>query len=243
MQKRAPSQFQSFLIVGDGQSARSQTALLAKSLAVDLETPSVDIFRISPPKDHVTIDQVRELKNHIFQKPIHLGYKFIIIEHAEKMTLAAQNALLKILEEPPSGAIIVLEAKDKSLLLPTINSRVITLQSPAGKIQVKGGKTSILVTENIPKALEKLAQIEDPIDWLDREIVLLYKLLLAQTRIFPPNTESGSKKSQISIQKIVHFIKECARTKEMIEANVNSRFALANLIFSIHLYPNQSPQV
>ena len=60
-------------------------------------------------------------------KPYSAEHKIYIIPDAEKMTPAAQNALLKTLEEPPSYAVILLLADGTGSFLPTIMSRCITL--------------------------------------------------------------------------------------------------------------------
>ena len=107
------SLFQSYLIVGPSNQRRIQTEILAKSLEIDLKKVSPDIFIIAPQNQSISINQVRDLKRHIFEKPVSSKYKFVIIEDAQKLTHEAQNALLKILEEPPESAIIVLEAKNE----------------------------------------------------------------------------------------------------------------------------------
>jgi len=226
---RSVTRFQSYLVTGPEDSRRKQTQSLAKTLGIDLTRVSLDIFFISPQKSSVTIDQIRDLKNHIFQKPLKLNYKFILIEKAHKLTHEAQNALLKILEEPPSHAIIVLEAKDKSQLLPTIQSRIVIKQArPTDQpFETKRIKESNLLTEkNIVKLLEKIPVIDNPIQWLDDQIILLHKMLKKKISANQP---------AISPAKISDLIEKCAKTKQMIEANVNPRFALANLIFSISL--------
>ena len=55
-------------------------------------------------------------------------YKVYIIDDAEKMNEAAQNALLKTIEEPPAYVVIILLAANRSTLLPTILSRCICLE-------------------------------------------------------------------------------------------------------------------
>ena len=58
--------------------------------------------------------------------------RVVLIEHAQALTLQAQNALLKTIEEPPAGTVLILTAPSEQSLLPTIRSRaqVLTLQSP-----------------------------------------------------------------------------------------------------------------
>lgn len=54
--------------------------------------------------------------------------RIVIIEHAHALTLDAQNALLKVVEEPPIDTVIIITATSEQALLPTIRSRVQRLQ-------------------------------------------------------------------------------------------------------------------
>ncbi|MBS3811688.1 MAG: DNA polymerase III subunit delta' [Halanaerobiales bacterium] len=76
-------------------------------------------------KDHkrILIDQIREMQKEISYKPYESEYKIYIINQAAKMTVQAQNSLLKTLEEPPKYAIIILINESKNELIPTIVSR------------------------------------------------------------------------------------------------------------------------
>ncbi len=75
------------------------------------------------PDDPVKIDTVREITGEILIKPIISDKKIFIIENADKMNAASQNAFLKIFEEPPSYACLILIASSAKNLLPTILSR------------------------------------------------------------------------------------------------------------------------
>ncbi|MBI2327756.1 hypothetical protein HYU92_05565 [Candidatus Curtissbacteria bacterium] len=225
------STFQSYLIIGRGDKKRGETASIAKELGININKISPDIFIISPVKKSVSIDQIRELKQHIFQKPVKDKYKFILIEQAEKLTKEAQNALLKIYEEPPTHAIIVLEANDKSQILPTIQSRAIIKQIYDDKFQTDDIK--LLEENKIESLLEKISRVENPTDWLDNQVIHLYNQL---KQIIRDNPQSRRKNHHTySTEKISETIQKCIMAKEMINANVNPKFALANLIFSIHL--------
>lgn len=76
----------------------------------------------------VTIDEIREqLVHDISIKPYSGPYKIYIVPDAEMMTVQAQNALLKTIEEPPEYAVIMLLASNIGSLLPTIVSRCVRL--------------------------------------------------------------------------------------------------------------------
>lgn len=66
---------------------------------------------------------VRELITELALMPVEGGARVAIIEGAERMTEDAQTALLKTLEEPPAGVMIVLCADQEARLLPTVRSR------------------------------------------------------------------------------------------------------------------------
>ena len=87
-----------------------------------------DIIRIRREKATIGVDDIRgQLNNTIAIKPYNSRYKIYIINEAEKMTEAAQNALLKTIEEPPEYAVILLLTDNMNMLLPTVLSRCVTL--------------------------------------------------------------------------------------------------------------------
>lgn len=88
----------------------------------------------------IGVDEIRkQLNNDIVIKPYSSPRKIYIIRDAEKMTVQAQNALLKTLEEPPSYAVILLLTANINALLPTILSRCVVLNmKPVSDEQVVG---------------------------------------------------------------------------------------------------------
>ncbi len=84
-----------------------------------------DVIWVTHEKpDTIRIDEIRDqLVDNMAIRPYSSNYKIYIIEEAEKMNAAAQNALLKTLEEPPYYGIIILITSNADKLLPTILSR------------------------------------------------------------------------------------------------------------------------
>lgn len=74
-------------------------------------------------KEHIGIAQVREFTRQIQLHPIQSPFRAGIIENAGLLTVDAQNALLKILEEPPSHTLFFMGATTVDMVLPTIVSR------------------------------------------------------------------------------------------------------------------------
>ncbi|MGE4314359.1 MAG: AAA family ATPase [Pseudobdellovibrionaceae bacterium] len=92
-----------------------------------------DFFVIEPAMDekkgvrkaHVDIEQIRKIGPFMRLKAsTDAGWRVVIVDEAQTMTNQAQNSILKILEEPPSRAILILVSETTGQLLPTIRSRV-----------------------------------------------------------------------------------------------------------------------
>lgn len=79
----------------------------------------------------ISSEEVNELIEESFIRPIESDKKVFIIENAQDMNVSAQNKLLKTLEEPPRNVHIILGATNEFSLLPTIKSRVKKLEIPA----------------------------------------------------------------------------------------------------------------
>lgn len=74
-------------------------------------------------KDNFKIETVRQIRELAFITPNQSEYKIFILAEADLMNNAAQNALLKVLEEPPSYAVFILLCERRSAFLETILSR------------------------------------------------------------------------------------------------------------------------
>jgi len=218
--------FQSYLFVGNTENTREQTQKLSKKLAIDLSPSSPDITIISPKKSSISIDQIRDMKKYIFQKPFSNSYKLVIIENAQMLTIPAQNAFLKILEEPPKHALIILEATNKESLLATIRSRVVTKSIISKNESLK---KSLFLTKgaNLSDLLITASDIDNPSEWLNTQIISLHRQLL----------QSIEKNQLESSVKVSALIGQCAQAKLMIEANVNPKFVLFNLVFHLNSKP------
>lgn len=82
-----------------------------------------DLITVNPFKEWIIIDDVRDAIAESGLKPYEARSRVIVVEPAERLNKASSNALLKTLEEPPEGTIIILVSHKPTLLLPTIVSR------------------------------------------------------------------------------------------------------------------------
>ena len=88
-----------------------------------------DIIYVTHEKPNtISVDDIRrQVKDDVDIKPYCSPYKIYIIPDAEMMTVQAQNAILKTIEEPPEYAVILLLTSNIDSLLPTIRSRCVRL--------------------------------------------------------------------------------------------------------------------
>lgn len=90
-----------------------------------LATGSPDLTVLSRGENAtIGVEAVRRMKDDMYLAPAEFDRKIYLVEEAEKMTPAAQNALLIALEEPPRQVMIFLLCTDASAMLPTVRSRV-----------------------------------------------------------------------------------------------------------------------
>jgi DNA polymerase III subunit delta' len=82
-----------------------------------------DVIFIEPQGNVLRIDQIRNLLSNLSMKPYVADHRVVIISDAQSMNKEAANALLKVLEEPPTNTTLILTVLQKSNLLPTIISR------------------------------------------------------------------------------------------------------------------------
>jgi len=111
--------------------SRAGKTFFARNLANHLEKGEFaepgtlnDFLYIVPDENAVIgIDRIREIKGFLAQFPNMSSRRTVVVKDAEAMTTEAQNALLKIAEEPPAGGLIIIIVSDPEALLPTLRSR------------------------------------------------------------------------------------------------------------------------
>ncbi len=118
--------FGGFLFFGEPQIGKFTFAdILTRSLEENSVTLQERvIIRVRQGESAIGIDDIRLMKSFLRKRPAVSEFRSVIIDQAEKMTVEAQNATLKIIEEPPPYALIIFIARNTESLLPTLVSRL-----------------------------------------------------------------------------------------------------------------------
>lgn len=99
-----------------------------------------DFYYLEPEgkANNIKIEQIRQMQSQIALSPYLADKRVVIINDAETMNEAAENSLLKTLEEPTGDVVFILVTANKDLLLPTILSRCMNLYfAPLSEDEIK----------------------------------------------------------------------------------------------------------
>lgn len=142
------------LIVGELGAGKVHVANSFASSLLGHDVVSAPYYlAISGGGKSIGIEQIRSAQKFLQLKTTGDGLirRVVLLEDADTMTIEAQNALLKILEEPPKDTLIVLTASQSQNLRPTIHSRVqsITVVAPSKDDAVEYFKTMTYLKPDI----------------------------------------------------------------------------------------------
>lgn len=181
----------------------------------------------------IGISEIKLLQKKIYLKPMQGSDKAIIIQDASSITNEAQNALLKVLEEPPNHTYIYLLTHTLNALLPTILSRCTIIQVDQEKELTKEVKITLTnFLQELPAmpigSKLHIAEIQGKqkqaaIEWLEYLLFMLRDLLTTLVQ--------EDKKEQITFY--MHVAKNAQQTYDSIQStNVNIRLALEHMLLT-----------
>ena len=136
-----------------------------------------------PEKKTVPVDLIRQARADIYVQPNESDYKIYLFPRAQDMGVPGQNALLKVLEEPPKYGVFILLTDNPEKLLPTVRSRCTQLQlQPLAEQELRGA-----LEREFPKASRE--DVDAAIS-LGGGYLGQAKALLQEENALPPQTES-----------------------------------------------------
>jgi DNA polymerase III delta prime subunit len=211
--------------IGKATVARCFAAALLQIPVQDLDRHPDAIFLAPETKDNglrsYDVESIRDALHRLGQSSV-LGTTVAIIDDANMLNTASQNALLKTLEEPNASTVIVLVCHDETALLPTIRSRAVTLSffgtAPNGSEEVQADArrlASASLVERL-KAAQEIAKRES------RDIEPLLIALVAALHV----TNRATAKTLDAV----------LQARERLAANANSTIALTELAVQLGQY-------
>ncbi len=217
--------------IGKKRFADELSEILLDSHDID---NSPDYINIYSDGNSIKIAQIRKLQIDIIIKP-HKDYKIYVINDAQKMTVEAQNALLKTLEEPPKYAIMILITNNKEVLLDTIKSRceiikflpisLVELKNYLVKNGIDDKRAQLLATfsrGSIKRALELSESVEFAIM---REDIQSYIQTILDKNIvdileIPSSMDKYKKEIASVLDMMVNYFRDIILLKEKIDKSM-----------------------
>lgn len=146
------------LLFCDGDSAPCTECAPCKKIEKGIHP---DIFKIYPEgkSETIGVKTIAPIKEHIYIKPNDAAYKIFIIYNSERMNKFAQNALLKMIEEPPEDTFFIFTCKNAQALLPTIRSRVSMLSLSTAEENEIIDELSLRFADEDKSEIEKAAKM------------------------------------------------------------------------------------
>ena len=193
---------------------------------------SPDYIEITPDGNSIKIAQIRKLQSDILVKP-YKSYKIYVIDEAQKMTVEAQNALLKTLEEPPKYAIIILITDNKESLLDTIKSRCEIIKfTPIPLVEVADYLTQTGVDKNRASLLanfsrgsmQKAIELSESEDFhiMRDEVQKYVETFLTGSMLDIMDIQSSIEKYKDNITNVLDLLVNYFRDIMMVKENVDS---------------------
>lgn len=227
------------LISGEDGIGKSILAEILGKLILngDLNREYVDIINYKPSKASFGVDDVREIIDEVNKKPFEGDKKVIIIHQGNKLTIQAQNALLKTIEEPPTEVYIIILCESLELILDTIKSRCeIYKLTPLTKdelykyIAIKGydyseeeKSSAIAFSEGIPGRIDRYFSDTELQDLRDKIVDLLLQLTNNEIEAILEKEEqlvSYKQNKEEVINVLSSFIRDILVNKEVYNENL-----------------------
>lgn len=219
MEKQKHIHYQPYLLIGQKEDNQLQQVLT--DLGIDLDLKSQDFIRITPVKEF-SIEDSRLIIKKSSLSPLFSKNKVILIENFTNASTEAQNSLLKILEEPPLSTLIILLSETKNNILPTILSRVITIDFHT-KPSSKTDSTTIEAFIN---------QITSTKLSLGQKLMLLDKTKEPELKVLIKDLQIALSKPNLNKSELF-LAKSLLDINNLIKINVKSRLILDNIIIAL----------
>lgn len=211
-------------------SSKNKDEALKKALEI-AKTEKIDKFDIAIiDSPTLGIEDVRTFQKNVFLKPIKSLSKMVILNGGQNITHVAQNALLKVLEEPPANTIIILLVENKESILPTILSRCSLIELNADSKNQLTEYLKVLGSLSSTSGIGERLKLAQDLSKNKQEAMEFLEGMIMTTR------EQLYKKADNNKLLPIYFryLTSLQRTHTWVKTtNVNLRLALENLFINL----------
>ncbi|PIR61555.1 MAG: hypothetical protein COU66_03175 [Candidatus Pacebacteria bacterium CG10_big_fil_rev_8_21_14_0_10_44_11] len=210
------------VICSPGQD--QQTEIEQLIFQTDPATQPLQLNTINPELKNLSIEQVRELSQDLSYASYGGKLRQVLILAADTAGHEAQNALLKLLEEPPAKTQIWLGVSQVNKLLPTVRSRCLEKKAKLSQSGTQIGNEAVNLASQLP-FLSHRALVDAAEKHKDRQAAkeLINQLIL----YFHAQLENNPSAA------LAQSINQLLQTQMYLEANVNVRLALEDCFFGL----------
>ncbi|MEK7571357.1 MAG: hypothetical protein AAB553_03710 [Patescibacteria group bacterium] len=243
---------QSLIIIAtDKQKRQVYIQEYAQKLAIStFDLTIIEKEETSKNTQSIGIDDVKAMQKKVFLKPLKGKQKAIVLDDAQLLTREAQNALLKVLEEPPEHTYLILSADSKEAFLPTILSRcqLIVIPEVIKKLTDKKRQDFQEFFERLPtmpigerlKKAELLAKDkEKALTWIASMIRIMREemvtnVILGTNKVRTPESQTITDSGRASLARMTEYLRSFQELHTTIKTtNVNARFAIEQTLLSL----------
>lgn len=205
--------------------------------------PDVEVVNPSGVLNSFNVDAIRQVRETAYLLPNEAEYKIYVFYNADNMNVSAQNAFLKVLEEPPGRTIFILNVRSSTSLLKTIRSRVsiFTLDTDS-KLDI--GDEAVELIEKISHAIVSSREydvlileprlIKNKSLFKDVVLGLLESMRRSYRSAFGLSEQSLFSKS-LTVEKMLMIIEELNQTLVLIDRNANQSLLVTTLFSRIRM--------
>ncbi|MBU0619054.1 hypothetical protein KKD62_02340 [Patescibacteria group bacterium] len=224
----------SFLFIGSAKSAlKHALAQTGRYLTTATPRQHPDLLLLEPEQS-ISIAQVRNMIRFLSKKPFQAQTKVVLIHQSQQLTLPAQNALLKTLEEPPDNSYIILTAPNQDQLIPTIQSRcqIINLKPEPDKLPAAQQAELLIFNHQLIQASlgQRLVLIQPySANRSSAQKFILEQILFWQKALHQPKLAA---KLKVQDKQISRILQALLKADNLLKHNINTKLLLDNLIMT-----------
>lgn len=223
-----------FLECEDEMMLKREAEEFVKRIFDDSLDNNPDYKKITVEDKSIKVEKIRELQKDVVVKPIKHEKKVYVIEMANKMNLAAQNCLLKTLEEPPENVMIILTGPSVYSVIGTIRSRVKQVKIESIRDEAYPDEIREMLDNFHRKNVTEIMKYSDFFDKNKENIVeILHKMAAYCDKKILTLKNELSANTECDIMRFAKYVSVINLTEQMLAENVNFSMTIDNMLLNM----------